>query len=149
MFYFTVYHSQIDEASERITQTLKIALRYYIQEFQDLTLWTTALWKFQSIFNNTRFAIIDKISNELLYKVTSNMFLNISASNKSLLDLKQLRKKAQNAINWIQMQNKAHYYHKHSLLFLKVNEWILLRLHRDYIISDSKNCCDKKQAISS
>jgi hypothetical protein len=38
MLYFTVYHSQIDEASERINQTLKIALRYYIQELQDFTL---------------------------------------------------------------------------------------------------------------
>ncbi len=94
MLYFTVHHSQIDEASERINQTLKIAFRYYIQKFQDSTLWTTALWKFQLVFNNTRFAITDKISNELLYEVTSNMSLNISISDKSLLDLKQLRKKA-------------------------------------------------------
>ncbi len=92
MFYFIAYHSQIDEASERINQTLKIAFRYYIQELEDSTLWTTTLWKFQSVFNNTRFAVIDKISNEFLYEVTSNMFLNMSISNKSLFDLKQLRK---------------------------------------------------------
>jgi hypothetical protein len=71
---------------------LKIAFRYYIQELEDSTLWTTTLWKFQSVFNNTRFAVIDKISNEFLYEVTSNMFLNMSISNKSLFDLKQLRK---------------------------------------------------------
>jgi hypothetical protein len=38
MFYFIAYHSQIDEASERINQTLKIAFRYYIQELEDSTL---------------------------------------------------------------------------------------------------------------
>jgi hypothetical protein len=143
MLYFTVYHSQIDETSERINQTLKIALHYYIQKLQDFTLWTTALWKFQSVFNNTRFAVTDKISNELLYEVTSNMSLNISASGKSLLDLKQLRKKAQNAINWVQMQNKAHYDRKHSSLFLKIDEWALLRLHHEYFISSLKNMIKK------
>ncbi len=46
MLYSTIYHSQTNEASERTNQTLKIALRYYIQKMLDSTLWISALWKF-------------------------------------------------------------------------------------------------------
>ncbi len=38
MLYFTAYHSQTNEASERTNQTLKIALKYYIQKMLDSTL---------------------------------------------------------------------------------------------------------------
>jgi transposase InsO family protein len=60
MLYSTVYHSQIDDANERTNQTLEIALRYYIQKLNDSILWIATLWKFQSVFNNTRSAAIEK-----------------------------------------------------------------------------------------
>jgi hypothetical protein len=132
MLYFTVYHSQTNDVSERINQILKIALRFYIQKLHDFTLWIVAFWKFQSIFNNTRSIATKKISNELLYEITSNLSLNISLSKKVSDNLTQLRKKAQNFINWAQMINKAHYDRRHSSLFLKVKEWALLRLHHEY-----------------
>ncbi len=47
MLYSTVYHSQIDDVSERTNQILEIALRYYIQELSDSSLWITIFWKFQ------------------------------------------------------------------------------------------------------
>jgi hypothetical protein len=143
MLYFTVYHSQIDDVSERTNQILEIALRYYIQELHDSTLWITALWKFQSVFNNTRSAVTKKISNELLYEVTSNLSLNISSSNKIVDNHTQLRKEAQNVINWTQMINKIHYDRRHSFLFLKVDEWALLQLHHEYFISRSKDMTKK------
>jgi hypothetical protein len=142
MLYFTAYHSQTDEANERTNQTLKIALRYYIQKMLDSTLWISALWKFQSIFNNTRFAVTEKTSNELFYEITSHLSLNI-ASNKTLKSHNLLRKDAQNAIDWAQMQNKAHYDWRHTSLFLKMNEWVLLRLHHEYFISKSKDMTKK------
>ncbi len=134
MLYSTAYHSQTNDVNERTNQTLKIALRYYIQELHDSTLWITALWKFQSVFNNTRSAAIEKISNELLYEVTSNLSLNISSSNKIVDNHTQLRKKAQNVIDWAQMINKIHYDRRHSSLFLKMNEWALLKFHHEYFI---------------
>ncbi len=70
------------------------------------------------------------------------MSLDIS-TEKTLRSHNDLRKKAQNAINWAQIQNKVYYDRKHSSLFLKVDEWVLLRLHHDYIISDSKNMIKK------
>jgi hypothetical protein len=142
MLYFTAYHSQTDDVSERTNQTLKIALRYYIQELHDSTLWITSLWKFQSVFNNTRSVVTEKTSNELLYELTSNLSLNISITDKTL-NHNQLRKETQNALNWAQMINKIHYDRRHSSLFLKVNEWAMLRLHHEYFISDSKNMIKK------
>jgi hypothetical protein len=100
MFYSTAYYSQIEDVSERINQTRKIALRYYIQELQNSTLWMISLWKFQSVFNNTRFVVIEKILNELLYEVTSSLFLNISSLNKTKKNHSQLKNKAEDAINW-------------------------------------------------
>jgi hypothetical protein len=41
------------------------------------------------------------------------------------------------------MINKIHYDRRHSSLFLKVDEWALLRLHHDYFISKSKNMTKK------
>jgi hypothetical protein len=142
MLYSTAYHSQTNDVSERTNQTLEIALRYYIQELFDSTLWVSALWKFQSIFNNTRSIVTGKISNELLYEITSNLSLNISFTNKAL-NHDYLRKKAQDAINWAQMQNKAHYDRRHTSLFLKIDEWVLLRLHHEYFVSSSKNMTKK------
>ncbi len=138
MLYSTAYHSQTNDVSERTNQTLKIALRYYIQELHDSTLWITALWKFQSVFNNTRSAAIEKISNELLYEITLNLSLNISFMNNTLDNHDMLRKKTENVINWAQMINKIHYDRRHSLLFVKIDEWALLRLHHGYFISTSK-----------
>jgi hypothetical protein len=143
MLYSTAYHSQTNDVSERTNQTLKIALRYYIQELHDSTLWITALWKFQSVFNNTRSATIEKISNELLYEITSNLSLDISSSNKIVVNHTQLRKEVQNVIDWIQMINKIHYDRRHSSLFLKMSEWVLLRLHHEYFISESKDIIKK------
>jgi hypothetical protein len=143
MLYSTVYHSQIDDVSERTNQILEIALRYYIQELNDFILWITIFWKFQSVFNNTRLIAIEKISNELLYEITSNLSLNISFMNKILDSHDMLRKKIENVIDWAQMINKIHYDRRHSSLFLKVNEWALLQLHHDYFISESKNMTKK------
>jgi hypothetical protein len=143
MLYFTAYHSQTNDVSERTNQTLKIALRYYIQKLHDFTLWIAALWKFQFVFNNTRSILTKKTSNELLYEITSNLLLNISSSNKIVDNHTQLRKKAQNVIDWAQMINKTHYDRRHSSLFLKIDEWTMLRLHHDYSISESKNMIKK------
>ncbi len=54
-----------------------------------------------------------------------------------------MRKKAQDAINWAQISNKTHYDKKHASLFLKIDEWVLLRLHHEYFISSSKNMIKK------
>jgi hypothetical protein len=139
MLYFTAYHSQTNNVSERTNQALKIALRYYIQKLHDLTLWITTLWKFQFVFNNIRSIVTEKTLNELLYKITSNLSLNISSSNKIVDNHTQLRKKAQNVIDWTQMINKTHYDRRYLLFFLKIDEWVMLRLHHDYSISKSKN----------
>jgi hypothetical protein len=142
MLHLTAYHSQTNDVSKRTNQILKIALRCYIQKLHDPTQWITALWKFQFVFNNTRFAVTKKTSNELLYEITSHLSLNI-ASEKTFDNHNLLRKDAQDAIDWAQMQNKAHYDRRHTSLFLKIDEWVLLRLHHDYFISSARNMTKK------
>jgi hypothetical protein len=144
MFYSTVYHSQTNDVNERTNQTLKIALRYYIQELHDFILWITTLWKYQRVFNNTRSTETKKISNELLYDVISNLSLNISSTtNRNIENHHILRKNAENVINWAQMINKTHYDRRHSSLFLKVEEWTMLRLHYEYFMSKFENMTKK------
>jgi hypothetical protein len=41
------------------------------------------------------------------------------------------------------MQNKAHYDRRHTSLFLKIDEWVLLRFHYEYFISSSKDMTKK------
>jgi hypothetical protein len=41
------------------------------------------------------------------------------------------------------MINKTHYDRRHSSLFLKVDEWAMLRLHHEYFISESKDMIKK------
>jgi hypothetical protein len=91
----------------------------------------------------TRLIAIEKISNKLLYEITSNLSLNISSFKRASDNHTQLRKKAENFINWAQMINKLHYDHRHLSLFLKVKKWALLRLHHEYSISEFKNMIKK------
>jgi hypothetical protein len=98
LLYSTAYHSQTNDVSERTNQILKIALRYYIQELQNSTLWIAALWKFQFVFNNTRSIATEKTSNELLYEITSNLSLNISSSKRASDNHTQLRKETSLAV---------------------------------------------------
>lgn len=144
MFYFIVYHSQIDDASERINQSMKIVLRYYIQQLFDVSLWVFSLWTFQAVVNNIKSARTDKISNELLYEIISNRSLNLMKFSTKIDHFHDhLRKKTQNVINWAQMMNKVYYDRRHTPLFLKIDEWALLRLHHDYFVSSFKNMTKK------
>jgi hypothetical protein len=143
LLYSTTYHSQTNDVNELTNQILKIALRYYIQELRNFTLWIAALWKIQSIFNNPRLIVIEKISNELLYEITSNLSLNISSSKRTSVNHTHLRKKAENFVNWAQIINKLRYDRRHSSLFLKIEEWTLLRLRHEYSISELKNMIKK------
>ena len=82
LLYFIVYHFQIDDASERTNQTLKIALRYHLMCLKDSKNWSTVVDSMQRDFNNTSFFIITKTFNEICYDFTSCTSIDlINSSN--------------------------------------------------------------------
>ena len=52
----------------------------------------------------------------------------------SLIDTQRVRISIKNAIFYAQMQNKFHYDWKHQFMFLRIKNWVLLRLHKKYSI---------------
>ena len=81
--------------------------------------------------------VIDKIFNETIYDFISIQVLNllkISISLKSFAKVFRICLKITNFIAFAQMKTKYHYDRKHHSLFLKIENYDLLRLHREYEI---------------
>ena len=71
LMYFIVYHSQTNEQSERINQTIEITFRYYMIALQKSSDWLTIFKQIQCCLNNAVFTIIKKIFNEMIYDFIS------------------------------------------------------------------------------
>ena len=134
MLYLTAYHSQTNESSERTNQTTKVALRYYIHMLERSNLWSSVLSTFQTTINNTRFSITIKTSNEIAYDFFSNMSLDL-LKNDTVSDTFIIRMKIKDAIDWANISYKRYYDRRHASLFLKIEEWVLLKLHHEYSLS--------------
>ncbi len=84
------YHSQSDDQSERINQTIEIALRYLIERKSD-----TEFLKFLLIlkrgFNNSKNIIIGKSPNEIIYEMNLSDSFGV-VIDKEVKDFEQLRK---------------------------------------------------------
>ena len=146
-FYFTAYHSQIDDQSERINQIVEIVFRYYISKMFNSVDWFKALKFIQQLLNNVISVIIDKISNEVDFDFISlqvadlkksfieiNVFVVVTTTER-ILESQQIRIEMTNVIIFAQMNVKHHYDRKHQSLFMKKNEYALIRLHHEYQIS--------------
>ena len=141
-FYFTIYHSQIDDQSKRINQTVEIVLRFVISLLNNSTDWSNLLFKIQRAFNNS-VSNIDYIFNEAIYDFTSTQSNLISQSiidqTINVVDVRVARRIIRvdivDVIILNQMFNKAIYDKKHQFLFMKIDDWVLFRLHKNYNIS--------------
>ena len=136
--YFTVYHSQIDESSERINQTVEIVLRHYLLNMNNSTEWSDVLSRFQIVLNNSSSASTFKTINEILYEFKSNQSLDLVA-NISEIDISKAKIEAIDVIAWSKLNHKRNYDRKHAFLFLKEESWAYLRMHHEYFISLFKN----------
>ena len=152
MLLSSIYHSQIDDQSERINQIFEIALRYLIFENLDMN-WKETLSALQMTFNNAMNFSTDKTSNEICYEfkikevvstVDSVFTKNITTKAKNQLSkLKttrfRYRMKATNASFYASLKFKVRYDSLHVPLLLKSRDKIFLRLHRDYNLSEKHN----------
>ena len=133
MLYFTTYHFQTNEVSERINQTFEIALRFHLQDLTNFKNWSKTVVNFiQRIFNNNVFNI-ERTSNQICYNFISLQSIDFL---KDFVTSNKISKTATaNAIVMTQMYAKSIYDFNHKELSMNVENWALLRLHKNYEIS--------------
>ena len=138
LFYSTVYHSQIDEQSERINQFVEIALRFLINIMKHLKQWSEMLSRLQRDFNNS--TSNDITFNEIAYDFISIQTIDLTKSfaKNDDFNLKNhlmiARAKIFDVIIFAQMNVKHQYNDEYQSLFMKASDQTLIRLHRDYDI---------------
>ena len=138
LLYFTIYYSQIDEAFERTNQTLKIALRYHLMCLKNSKNWLTVVDFMQREFNNTFSSITTKTFNEICYDFTSCTNIDLINSFNIISNKILTRQTVENSIAFSQVMFKHYYDKRHSNHLFKINDWILLKLHKGYNISSTK-----------
>ena len=133
--YSIVYHSQTDDASKRTNQIIEIALRYHIQALNDCRDWSTIVEIMQRTINNST-SFTDKSFNEICYEFTSINNTNLLRFN-SIIKSFSIKLEIIDSIAMTQISSKKLYDQKHQSLILKIENWVLLRLHKDYQILSS------------
>ena len=117
----------------------------------------------QRLFNNFVLVTTKKILNEIAYDFTSLQTIDLLKSfavsindtaTSSVLEIEtiikaHLRSNMIDAIVFAQMQFKFYYDRKHQSIYLDVDDWVLLRLYRDYNISSVKSKKLNQQYVES
>ena len=141
LLYAVVYHSQIDDLFKRTNQTVKIAFRFLIFTLKHFNRWSKILSRIQRDFNN--FVNIDFSLNEIVYEFTSIQIMNLIKSIVVINDFSLtnnrfiIKSKVVDVIIFDQMNAKFHYDRKHKLMFMKQDDYALLKLHKSYNISST------------
>ena len=109
---------------------MKIALRFHIQVLENSKDWVKIFDALQRKLNNSRNST-SKSSNEICYEFTS---LRSSDLIKIDIEISAQTTKMQisDAIALTQSLFKHTYDKNHKLLQMKMRDWVLLRLHKDY-----------------
>ena len=103
LLYFTVYHSQTNEQSERTNQTVEIALRYYLNTLEIMTDWSLTLSRLQALLNSFISTIIMKTSTEIMYDTNIKQQLDLLRTDMKDHNLIKTRTEAKNVIAFAQM----------------------------------------------
>ena len=146
-----VYHSQIDEQSERINQTIEIALRFWLFNSKN-TNWLATLFYLTIFHNNVINVTIDFVFNELIYDFkindTLNMLKNLFVEN--YFKFKQIQREfAKKIMIFANVMHKRRYDQTHTNIQLKIENYVYLELYFDYIISDLNNHKLSQQRVDS
>ena len=125
--YSTAYHPQTNEQSERINQTVEIALRFHLAAMENPADWPDVLPRIQGHLNNAQSTVTAKSPNEAAYGFTPVQSL-------SLLKPFGLRKASDDVDISLRMIAKKRYDRKHQPFYMKPGDYALIRLHRGYDI---------------
>ena len=121
---------------------MEIALRFFVHTLKDPSLWPKVLLRIQSILNNISFLTTGKTPNKIAYGFSSRRPLDL-LSNLLLLNIFQTRMDTADAISFALANQKAHYDRKHQTLFMKVEDWAMLKLYKGYSIPSSAGVTKK------
>lgn len=133
LLYSTAYHPQTDGSSERTNETVEIALRFFVHALENPAHWPQVLSRIQAILNNTSSSTTGKTPNELAYGFSPRRPLDLLTALPTPNSL-AARSDAAEAISFALLNQKMAYDRRHQLLFMKVGEWAMLRLHKGYNI---------------
>ena len=100
----TTYHSQTNEQSEQINQTVETYLRHYVNRNQNN--WVQLLLMTQFVYNNTQNETTEETPFQANYeynlKVWQELQVHRSQSQKVILDIAEIKKLHKNLTNRIQ-----------------------------------------------
>jgi hypothetical protein len=134
------YHSQTDEQSERINQTIEIALRYLLISNSNLS-WHEVLSTIQQTFMNT-VAFTKYSFNQTLYEmnIKSHITLLIEEFRENQQHLREIiRKNVADVIDFANARFKIIYDDKHKSLVFNIEDKVYLRLHNEYFLLEKEN----------
>ena len=138
------YHSQIDEVFERTNQIVEITIRYFIIEHSNID-YVLAFSSIQVQLNNSLNTVTDLASNEMIYdfKIKNALFsitkVNIvNAQDLSIQRLKYQRKTI-DVIVFATTKVKIYYDVRHTSILFEKDEYVYLRLNKEYKLSKRLN----------
>jgi len=104
----TAYHSQTNEQSEQMNQTVEMYLRHYVNRNQNN--WVQLLLTAQFAYNNTQNKTTEETSFWVNYeynlKVWQELWTHKSQSQKAILNIAEIKKLHKDLTNRIQQQTK-------------------------------------------
>ncbi len=135
------YHSQTNEQSERINQTVEIALRYLLTSSSNLS-WHKTLSSLQQKFMNTK-TFTEHSSNEILYEMNTRSQLSLLNKDETIIDSEIIReiirKDVADVIDFVNARSKIIFDRKHQALIFNSNDKVYLRLHHEYFLLEKEN----------
>lgn len=83
--------------------------------------------------NNTSFSTTGKTPNEIAYRFSPRRPLDL-LFNSILSNIFQAHTDAADAISFVLINRRTNYNQKHQLLVMKIEDWAMLKLHKQYFI---------------
>ena len=98
-------------------------------------LWKALFRKLDSNLNNIKSNSTSKMPNKIVYEFSLNVIFILNIAAKSILPLSVFQIEVADAVDFIKMNIKYHYNQKHQLITMKIENYTLLKLLKDYFIS--------------
>ena len=135
LFYFVAYHSQINGQSERINQNIEIVFRFLINILDASKQWSKTLFCFHRSFNNSDNSTFNEAVYDFISVQTFNLMKPFADDEFFLNDHRFIaRLKIFDVMIFAQMNVKYYYEKKHQSFFMKSENFVFIRLHREYDI---------------
>ncbi len=137
----TAYHSQTDEQSKQMNQTVETYLRHYVNRNQNN--WVQLLLMAQFVYNNTQNETTEETPFWANYEYNSKVWwepqTHKSQSQKAILDIAEIKKLHRDLMNRIQQQTEQ----TTEIKPFRVEEKVYLRMNNICVKQRSKKLNNK------